>query len=113
MPLGFAQKTRHDARIDRRCKVHENERLQLRINQLPTGSSDTEAGAGFAMSQKSAGYSDPSARANLIMSYVTGRWHQFAKSGFKRDPMRIGTNSGRRCSRIERRSKSAFPMEVL
>jgi len=22
-----------------------------------------------------------------LMCYVTGRWHQFAKSGFKRDPL--------------------------
>ncbi|MEO6564201.1 MAG: nucleoid occlusion factor SlmA, partial [Nitrosospira sp.] len=30
---------------------------------------------------------DVSAEANVLMCYVTGRWHQFAKSGFKRDPM--------------------------
>jgi TetR/AcrR family transcriptional regulator len=29
---------------------------------------------------------DVAAHANLLMSFVTGRWHQFAKSGFKRDP---------------------------
>jgi TetR/AcrR family transcriptional regulator len=29
---------------------------------------------------------DAAARANLIMCYVLGRWHQYAKSGFKRVP---------------------------
>ena len=29
---------------------------------------------------------DIGAEANLLMSFVTGRWHQFAKSGFRRDP---------------------------
>jgi len=32
---------------------------------------------------------DISAQANLMMSFVTGRWHQFAKSGFKRDPVEL------------------------
>jgi TetR/AcrR family transcriptional regulator len=32
---------------------------------------------------------DIAAQANLLMSYVTGRWHQFAKSGFKRDPVEL------------------------
>jgi TetR/AcrR family transcriptional regulator len=27
------------------------------------------------------------AHANLLLSFVIGRWHQFAKSGFRRDPM--------------------------
>ncbi len=30
--------------------------------------------------------SDPGAQANLLIAYVVGRWHQFAKSGFRRDP---------------------------
>jgi len=29
---------------------------------------------------------DPAAQANLLMSFVAGRWHQYAKSGFRRDP---------------------------
>jgi TetR/AcrR family transcriptional regulator len=32
---------------------------------------------------------DIAAQANLLMSFVTGRWHQFAKSGFKRDPVEL------------------------
>ena len=90
MLLGFAQKNRGMTRVligD--ALVHENERLQLRINQLHDRVEATlKQALRFAMSQNElSAIPDPSARANLIMSYVTGRWHQFAKSGFKRDPM--------------------------
>jgi len=30
---------------------------------------------------------EPEAQANLQICFVIGRWHQFAKSGFKRKPM--------------------------
>jgi len=90
MLLGFAQKNRGMTRVligD--ALVHENERLQLRINQVHDRVEATlKQALRFAMSQNELpAIPDPSARANLIMSYVTGRWHQFAKSGFKRDPM--------------------------
>ena len=29
---------------------------------------------------------DNGPRANALLCYVVGRWHQFAKSGFKRKP---------------------------
>jgi len=29
---------------------------------------------------------DASARAAMLVSYVTGRWHRFAKTGFKQQP---------------------------
>ena len=90
MLLGFAQKNRGMTRVligD--ALVHENERLQLRINQLHDRVEATfKQALRFAVSQNELpGLPDPAARANLIMSFVTGRWHQFAKSGFKRDPM--------------------------
>lgn len=90
MLLGFAQKNRGMTRVligD--ALVHENERLQLRINQLHDRVEATlKQALRFAVSQNELpAIPDPSARANLIMSYVTGRWHQYAKSGFKRDPM--------------------------
>src|SRR5258707_15858726 len=90
MLLGFAQKNRGMTRVligD--ALVHENERLQLRINQLHDRVEATlKQALRFAMSQNELpSIPDPSGRANLIMSYVTGRWHQYAKSGFKRDPM--------------------------
>ena len=30
---------------------------------------------------------DVEAQANLMICFVIGRWHQYAKSGFKRKPM--------------------------
>jgi len=87
--LGFAQKNRGMTRVligD--ALVHENERLQLRINQLHDRvEAALKQALRFAVGQKELPEADPSARANLIMSFVAGRWHQFAKSGFKRDPM--------------------------
>lgn len=90
MLLGFAQKNRGMTRVligD--ALVHENARLQLRINQLHDRVEATlKQALRFATSQNELpAPSDPAARANLIMSFVTGRWHQFAKSGFKRDPL--------------------------
>ncbi len=90
MLLGFAQKNRGMTRVligD--ALVHENERLQLRINQLHDRVEATfKQALRFAVSQNELpALPDAAVRANLIMSFVTGRWHQFAKSGFKRDPM--------------------------
>jgi TetR/AcrR family transcriptional regulator len=90
MLLSFAQKNRGMTRVligD--ALVHENERLQQRINQLHDRVEATfKQALRFAVSQNDLpALPDPAARANLIMSFVTGRWHQFAKSGFKRDPM--------------------------
>ena len=90
MLLGFAQKNRGMTRVligD--ALVHENERLQLRINQLHDRVEATlKQALRFAAGQNELPATpDPAARANLIMSFVTGRWHQFAKSGFKRDPL--------------------------
>jgi TetR/AcrR family transcriptional regulator len=67
MLLGFAQKNRGMTRVligD--ALVNENERLQVRINQL-----------------------HDRLEATIILSFVVGRWHQFAKSGFKRDPLEL------------------------
>jgi TetR/AcrR family transcriptional regulator len=88
--LGFAQKNRGMTRVligD--ALVHENERLQARINQLHDRVEATlKQALRFAATQNELPATpDPAVRANIIMSYVTGRWHQFAKSGFKRDPL--------------------------
>ncbi len=90
MLLGFAQKNRGMTRVligD--ALVHENERLQARINQLHDRVEATlKQAIRFAASQNEFPADiDAAARANLIMSCVSGRWQQFAKSGFKRDPM--------------------------
>ncbi len=92
--LGFAQKNRGMTRVligD--ALVHENERLQARINQLHDRVEATlKQAMRFAATQNELpATQDPAVRANLIMSYVTGRWHQFAKSGFKRDPLQHWT----------------------
>jgi len=87
--LGFAQKNRGMTRVligD--ALVNENEKLQLRINQLHERLEATlRQSLRFAMSANEVAQdADAAAEANLIMSFVVGRWHQFAKSGFKRDP---------------------------
>jgi TetR/AcrR family transcriptional regulator len=30
---------------------------------------------------------DVAARAGMLVAYVTGRWHRYAKSGFKQHPV--------------------------
>jgi len=90
MLLGFAKKNQGMTRVligD--ALVNENERLQLRINQLQDRLEATlKQSLRFAVTQKEIPDDvDAAAHANLLLSYVVGRWHQYAKSGFKRDPM--------------------------
>jgi TetR/AcrR family transcriptional regulator len=68
--------------------VNENERLQERMNQLieriesslrqsfRVAASENEVAEGF----------DANARAGLVVAFVVGRWHRFAKSGFRKPP---------------------------
>jgi TetR/AcrR family transcriptional regulator len=68
--------------------VNENERLQERMNQLleriesslrqsfRVAASENEVAEGF----------DTNARAGLVVAFVIGRWHRFAKSGFRKPP---------------------------
>ncbi|MGH8763991.1 MAG: nucleoid occlusion factor SlmA [Nitrosospira sp.] len=88
--LGFAQKNPGMTRVligD--ALINENDRLQIRINQLHDRLEATlKQALRFAVSEgKIAANLDITAQANLLMCYVVGRWHQFAKSGFKRNPM--------------------------
>ncbi|HSC95382.1 MAG TPA: nucleoid occlusion factor SlmA [Burkholderiales bacterium] len=90
--LAFAQKNRGMTRVlvgD--ALVHEDERLQTRINQLHDRlEAALKQALRFGVSQREIAQDvDISAQANLIMSFVAGRWHQFAKSGFKRDPVEL------------------------
>src|SRR5512145_1193132 len=90
--LGFAQKNRGMTRVligD--ALVNEDERLQVRINQLHERlEAALKQALRFGVSQKEIAQEvDVAAQANLIMSFVTGRWHQFAKSGFRRDPLEL------------------------
>ena len=87
MLLGFAQKNPGMTRVlTGDALVHEDARLQARINQMLD-----RVEAGLKQSLRIAvtqGHDEPepAARANLILCYVIGRWHQYAKSGFKRLP---------------------------
>ena len=88
--LGFAQKNRGMTRVligD--ALVNENERLQLRINQfLDRVEATLKQSLRIAASQgKLASEADAGALSNLLVCYVIGRWQQFGKSGFTRDPM--------------------------
>lgn len=84
MLLNFAEKNPGMTRVligD--ALVHENERLQKRINQLHDR---IEAQLRQCLRFDTA-LSDRSASlANLLQCVVVGRWHQFAKSGFIRRP---------------------------
>jgi TetR/AcrR family transcriptional regulator len=88
--LGFAKKNPGMTRVligD--ALINENDRLQARINQLHDRLEATlKQALRFAAGEREiTSDSDISAQANMLMCYITGRWHQFAKSGFKRDPM--------------------------
>jgi len=90
--LGFAQKNRGMTRVligD--ALVNEDARLQARINQLHDRlEAELKQALRFGVTlQEIAADVDIAAQANLLMSFVTGRWHQFAKSGFRRDPVEL------------------------
>ncbi len=90
--LGFAQKNKGMTRVligD--ALVHENEKLQARINQLLDRlEAALKQAVRFGVTQNElVADIDAAACANLILSYVTGRWHQYAKSGFRRDPVEL------------------------
>jgi TetR/AcrR family transcriptional regulator len=92
MLLGFARKNRGMTRVligD--ALVNENERLQQRINQLHDRLETTlKQCLRFAATDKQIPETvDTAALANLLLCFVVGRWHQFAKSGIKRDPMEL------------------------
>ena len=64
--------------------VNENARLQKRINQLHDRI-EAELRQCLRLSlDKQSELAAP--LANLMMCFVVGRWHQFAKSGFNRSP---------------------------
>jgi len=68
--------------------VNEHERLQERINQLLDRiESSLRQSFRVAVSQREVPDSlDAGAHAALAVAYVIGRWHRFAKSGFRKPP---------------------------
>lgn len=85
MLLNFAAKNPGMTRVlIGEALVHENERLQKRINQLHDR---IEAQLRQCLRFAGDNQAELSAPlANLLQCVVVGRWHQFAKSGFTRAP---------------------------
>ncbi len=87
MLIGFAEKNPGMTRVligD--ALVNEDERLQVRMNQL-YDRLEAALRQALKIAQAGGGWTgDPTAEANTLLAYVLGRWLLFAKSGFKRMP---------------------------
>jgi TetR/AcrR family transcriptional regulator len=89
MLLEFAQTNRGMTRVligD--ALVNENDRLQERMNQLMErieASLKQSFRVAVSQSELQADF-DAAARASLAVAFVVGRWHRFAKSGFRKPP---------------------------
>lgn len=67
--------------------VNEDERLQLRMNQfIERVELALKQALRIAVTQGDAKEADVAVRASMIASLVVGRWHRFAKSGFRHNP---------------------------
>jgi TetR/AcrR family transcriptional regulator len=70
--------------------LQEDDRLQDRISQvLDRVEASLKQSLRISQSQSTpgnAGQDDVAIRAALLMSFVLGRWHRFARSGFKKLP---------------------------
>jgi TetR/AcrR family transcriptional regulator len=89
MLLGFAERNPGMTRVligD--ALVTEDGRLQHRINQLNDRieASIKQCFRNAIEQGRLPPENDPAARANLVVSFVLGRWLRFAKTGFKRPP---------------------------
>ena len=72
--------------------VNEDEKLQLRMNQLYDRIEVTLKQSLRIAEAQGRQQDNAEAKANLIICYVIGRWHQYAKSGFKRKPTEFAFN---------------------
>lgn len=89
MLLDFAQTNRGMTRVligD--ALVNENERLQERMNQMfERIESSLKQSYRLAVTERELPESfDPASRASLVVAFVIGRWHRFAKTGFRKAP---------------------------
>lgn len=67
--------------------VNEDDRLQLRMNQFyDKVELACKQSLRLAVTQGHGAEADVGARAGLLVCYVVGRWHRYAKSGFKQNP---------------------------
>jgi TetR/AcrR family transcriptional regulator len=88
MLLGFAERNPGMTRVmigD--ALVNEDERLQQRMNQfIERIELALRQSLRMAASQGQAQEAEAALRANLAASFVVGRWHRYAKSGFRQSP---------------------------
>ena len=89
MLLDFAQTNRGMTRVligD--ALVNENERLQERMNQLfeRIEASIKQSFKVAIATTNCRSQFDAAARAALVLAFVLGRWHRFAKTGFRKAP---------------------------
>ncbi len=67
--------------------VNEDERLQLRMNQFyDRVELALKQALRLAVTEGQAHEAEVAARASMLVSFVVGRWHRYAKSGFKLNP---------------------------
>ena len=87
--LSFAQRNRGMTRVlTGDALVNENERLQARINQLhdKIEAAIKQALRVAATQEQISANADFGGLANVLLCYVIGRWQQYAKSRFTREP---------------------------
>ena len=88
--LGFAQRNRGMTRmLIGDALVNEHERLQTRINALldKIEAAMKQALRIAATQENLKPDADFGALANLLRCYAVGRWEQYARSGFSREPL--------------------------
>ena len=87
MLLNFAEKNPGMTRVlTGDALVNEDDRLQVRINQLHDRiEASLKQSLRLAQMAEASG-TDPGAQANVLLCYVIGRWQLFAKTRFKRAP---------------------------
>lgn len=88
--LNFAQRNRGMTKVlTGDALVNENERLQVRINQLhdKIEAALKQALRVAATQEQISATADFGGLANILLCYIIGRWQQYAKSGFTREPM--------------------------
>ena len=88
--LYFAQRNRGMTKVlTGDALVNENDRLQVRINQLhdKIEAALKQALRVAATQDQLSATADFGGLANILLCYTIGRWQQYAKSGFTREPM--------------------------
>lgn len=87
--LGFSQRNRGMTRVlTGDALVHEHERLRARVNQIHERIEATlrQSIRNAITSRELAIGIDQAMVASLILAWIEGRWRQYVRSGFKRDP---------------------------